>query len=90
MERCKMNRNCGCPGNVSSGSCMESRNKSYYSCDKVEDTDIYELVDRLPLTMAYVPDQRFKTTFELQRGFHVGTIFPELCKPFCGKRGVCR
>ncbi|MFQ7549658.1 MAG: spore coat associated protein CotJA [Blautia marasmi] len=31
-----------------------------------------------------------KTTFELCKALQMGTIFPELCKPFCGKRGGCR
>ena len=43
-----------------------------------------------PLTMAYVPFQQFHTTFELHKALQVGTVFPELCKPFCGKRGVRR
>ena len=60
------------------------------NCDMVEDTGIYEYADRLPLTMAYVPMQKYKTTFELCKGLQMGTIFPELCKPFCGKRGGCR
>ena len=58
--------------------------------DKIEDTGIYTHADELPLTMAYVPCQKFCHTFELCKGFQMGTIFPELCKPFCGKRGGCR
>lgn len=56
--------------------------------DKIEETDIYTHADQLPLAMAYVPFQRFSNTFNLQKGLEMGTIFPELCKPFCGKRGV--
>lgn len=51
---------------------------------------IYAKADQLPLTMAYVPCQRFSDTFDLCRSLQMGTIFPELCKPFCGKRGMCR
>ncbi|MGN0249761.1 MAG: spore coat associated protein CotJA [Oliverpabstia sp.] len=40
--------------------------------------------------MAYVPSQKYHTTFSLTEGFSRGTIFPELCKPFCGKGGKCR
>ena len=40
--------------------------------------------------MAYVSGQNFINTFHLQKALQVGTIFPELCMPFCGKRGVCR
>lgn len=43
--------------------------------------------ENLPLAMGYVPIQRFKDTFDLCKGYHMGTIFPELCKPFCGKGG---
>nr|WP_296010481.1 spore coat associated protein CotJA [uncultured Blautia sp.] len=59
-------------------------------CDKIEDMDIYKHADHLPLTMAYVPMQHFSNTFALCKGLQMGTIFPELCKPFCGKRGGCR
>lgn len=58
--------------------------------DKIEDTNIYKHADQLPLTMAYVPRQKFTNTFNLCKALQVGTIFPEMCKPFCGKRGVCR
>lgn len=46
-------------------------------------------IDQFPVGMAYVPIQQYYTTFELCQGFHEGTIFPELAKPFCGKRGCC-
>lgn len=41
-----------------------------------------------PIGMAYVPMQTFQTTFDLNRSLEIGTIFPELHKPFCGKRCV--
>ena len=41
-----------------------------------------------PIAMAYVPVQSFQTTYDLNRSLEVGTIFPELHKPFCGKRCV--
>ncbi|EET59292.1 hypothetical protein BRYFOR_08814 [Marvinbryantia formatexigens DSM 14469] len=45
----------------------------------------------MPLAMAYVPWQpAFNDTFPLCRALQNGTIFPELCKPFCGRRGGCR
>lgn len=41
--------------------------------------------------MGYVPDQIFCKTYDLCKALKVGTIFPELHKPFCGKGGgVCR
>ena len=45
---------------------------------------------QLPLAMAYVPWQRWGQTYELDKALQVGTIFPELHKPFLGKRGACR
>jgi hypothetical protein len=35
--------------------------------------------------MAYVPWQHFTKAYEPQKALMVGTIFPELDKPFCGK-----
>ena len=43
-----------------------------------------------PTAMAYVPWQTFHSVFEDCKALHLGTIFPELCKPFCGKRGSCK
>ena len=42
-----------------------------------------------PIAMAYVPWQHYHTTYDLCQAFAQGTIFPELDRPFCGKRG-CR
>ena len=38
----------------------------------------------LPLAMAYVPFQRWKTTYSLERALQAGTVFPELDLPFTG------
>lgn len=54
------------------------------------DREMYEHLQHLEYAMAYVPCQEFTTTFELGRALRVGTIFPQLCRPFCGKRGGCR
>lgn len=44
----------------------------------------------MPLAMAYVTWQpAFRDTFPLCKALQVGTVFPELCKPFCGRRGGC-
>lgn len=45
---------------------------------------------QFPLAMAYVPWQRFGQTYDLSKALCAGTIFPELDKPFCGKRGVSK
>lgn len=49
----------------------------------------YDKIDTLPLGMAYVPVQHYNQMFPLCRGLKEGTIFPELCLPFCGKRRKC-
>lgn len=38
-----------------------------------------------PVGMAYVPWQEWKGTYDLNKGFHTGTIFPELDYPFTGR-----
>lgn len=48
-----------------------------------------EQIDQFPVAMAYVPWQRFEKMFDdLERAFNAGTIFPELDKPFTGRRCV--
>ncbi len=44
----------------------------------------------MPIAMAYVPKQKYGKLYDLSKALEVGTIFPELCKPFCGKGGGCR
>ena len=45
--------------------------------------------DRFPVAMAYVPWQKFDKMYEnLDKAYHEGTIFPELNKPFTGRRCV--
>lgn len=43
----------------------------------------------MPIGMAYVPWQKFRNLYELDRALQVGTIFAELDKPFTGKGGRC-
>ena len=48
-----------------------------------------EQFDRFPVAMAYVPWQQFEKMYEdLENAFCTGTIFPELNKPFTGRRCV--
>ena len=49
-----------------------------------------DALGQFPIAMAYVPWQRFGQTYDLSKALCVGTIFPELDKPFRGKRGVCK
>lgn len=55
-----------------------------YSCDQTT-----EVMDRYPIAMAYVPWQKKAIVYEnLEEGFCNGTVFPELYKPFTGRRCV--
>lgn len=45
-------------------------------------------IDQFPVTMAYVPWQKWHDTYDLCRGLNAGTIFPELDKPFLCARCV--
>jgi len=42
--------------------------------------------DNAPVAMAYVPWQHFKMCENLEEGYQNGTVFPELIKPFLGRR----
>ena len=78
MDRFQMNRS-GCrPYQYTCGmnSGMAGRTDQSFS----------DMAKQVP-AMAYVPYQEFAPTFELKKALQVGTIFPELCKPFCGRRG---
>lgn len=83
-----MNRSNDCSMNDSwKISHNDSRNIS--EC-RERNTAMFQHLQHLPIAMAYVPCQQFGETFELDYALRVGTIFPELCKPFCGKRGMMR
>lgn len=43
-------------------------------------------LNKLPLTMAYVPMQENTTEYELDKALMAGTLFPQLDKPFYGKK----
>lgn len=55
----------------------------------MEDYSFDEKIANYPVAMAYVPWQRFDKMYEnLEKGFANGTIFPELNKPFTGRRCI--
>ncbi|MEG0805073.1 MAG: spore coat associated protein CotJA [Lachnospiraceae bacterium] len=63
-----------------------------YNCNAdVSDTKSYqdkiETANETPIGMAYVPWQHFNNVYEPDKALVFGTIFPELNKPFCGKKG---
>lgn len=43
-------------------------------------------IDNMPLAMAYVPMQKWKTVYNNDVALNRGTIFPELDLPFLGGR----
>ena len=47
-----------------------------------------DMMGNFPIAMAYVPMQQAPVLYEnLEEALHRGTIFPELDKPFMGRRG---
>ena len=44
----------------------------------------------MSLAMAYIPWQIWREIYDVDKGFHCGTIFKELNLPFLGKGGVKR
>lgn len=54
---------------------------------KMKNCNFNDDFDRFPVAMAYVPWQRLTNIYEdLDEALEVGTIFPELNKPFEGRR----
>lgn len=46
-----------------------------------------EMQQNQPLAMAYVEMQRFDKVYDdLEKAYRIGTIFPDLNKPFTGRR----
>ena len=90
------NRTCGMnmpqPSNrnMNSSECSV-RNTTGCSCTipgvKEKKHEMFSHLQYLEPAMAYVPYQDFTTTYDLGYALKVGTVFPQLCKPFCGKRG---
>ena len=70
---------------------MSCKNNSGYQNECPDNTKTSSKIywGDLPIGMGYVPAQMNWKTYSLQKGLSMGTIFPELCKPFCGKGGGC-
>ena len=91
MENYQMNRS-GCrPYNRTCGM-MKPSNSSTPNCpcSSRSQENMYDHLKHLVPAMSYVPYQNFTSSYDLDYALSVGTIFPQLCKPFCGKRGVRR
>lgn len=52
--------------------------------------DRWANIDTFPVAMAYVPWQYWDVTYEPDKALQIGTIFPELDKPFLGRKGGCK
>lgn len=54
---------------------------------KMKDFDFLKNKAEFPVGMAYVPWQNMEQVYEnLEEAFKIGTLFPELNKPFEGRR----
>ncbi|MEG0754618.1 MAG: spore coat associated protein CotJA, partial [Angelakisella sp.] len=49
-------------------------------------TDNVIAIDNKSVAMAYVPWQRWDEVYPLEKALECGTLFPELFKPFMGRR----
>lgn len=55
----------------------------------MQDHKFINSIAKFPVAMAYVPWQKFDKLFDdLEKAYCAGTIFPELDKPFTGRRCV--
>ncbi len=53
----------------------------------LESTGYMRDTDDMTVAMAYVPWQYLNKTYDPEKALMVGTIFPELDKPFTGRSG---
>ncbi len=55
--------------------------------NEFENNNMSRFPANTPLAMAYVPMQQWGETYNLEKGFQKGTIFPELDFPFDPEEG---
>lgn len=79
--------NGGCQSTCTQQQSPAVRTSHKASC--CEDRADYDALSGLPIAMAYVPWQDWYAIYEVEKGFHCGTIFEELNKPFRGIGGCC-
>ncbi|WP_170072284.1 spore coat associated protein CotJA [Lacrimispora xylanisolvens] len=72
MPPCRMRPNMP-PMGVAPGTCTDA---------KPADCSGAECIDRYPVGMAYVPWQRWQELYSVDTAIEMGTIFPDLFKPF--------
>ena len=94
MENYQMRRGCGRPYNTTCGMGNQRElpcaRRTITGTPTASGKEMYTHIDHMEPAMAYVPCQNFAMTYDLSYALKVGTVFPQLCKPFCGKRGGCR
>ena len=88
MNARNMNSSCDACSNVNvADSCDMNCDRNRNSCDD-DCSRGRDMLYGVPLAMGYIPWQNFECTYEPAQALQVGTIFPELDKPFYGRRGV--
>lgn len=65
--------------------CRCNKNMSGRNCYEKQEI----CIDKFPVGMTYVPWQNWNQIYEFDKALHQGTLFPELDKPFIGRR-ACR
>lgn len=76
------------------GEYMPEPRRTSCGCPRSHNTLVSEIYEHLsmsgaPLAMGYIPYQKWNETYPLCKALKIGTIFPDLNKPFCGKGGKC-
>lgn len=87
MDRNQMNSRNGNRGCDACDTCDIGCDRNRKSCDD-DCSRGRDMLYGVPLAMGYVPWQNFECTYEPAQALQVGTIFPELDKPFYGRRGL--
>lgn len=66
--------------------------QEFTDCEKESTPSVcmHDLLNGMPIAMAYVPWQEFKNLYAAEKALCRGTIFEELDKPFLGKGGLCK
>lgn len=64
--------------------CQRENRMTDCSCQREE--KMTDRMDEFPIGMAYVPWQKWKGIYDMDKALQAGTIFAELDKPFLGRR----
>ena len=83
MNNTRQNSGASCMNNTRQNSGASCMNNSHQNSESSCMNHMHDMA----LAMAYVPWQHFNTLYELPMALQIGTIFPELNKPFRGSKG---